>query len=532
MNTAPLRDLVREDENGLNGGSGGDYTRLRELLVGPEQSRLEELQRRLDDRQVRTEDLSQIVAEAIALRARRDRSLQQTLNPMIEEAVRISVTRDPGVRANTLFPVIGEAVRKSVAHALRGLVESINQTLERRLSFEALIWRFEALRTGRTFGEIVLTRSLRYRVEQVFLIHRETGLLLQHVARSDQVVQDSDMVSGMLTAIQDFVRDSFAGTSGHEIDTIELGEFNLWVQHGPSTILAAVVSGTPPPELRDLLQRTLERVEAEYGPLLSSFNGDATAFAAVRPLLESCLLGRQAQKFVKRSKSFFVAFAALLVVVIGLLIFWSARSHRRWDQLVERLRKEPGIVLTGAERSWGRYELVGLRDPLSADPDTLIRAYGMNPAKVTSRWEPYVSLDGKFALSREFEAEKTALEQTVLRFPLNSARLSAEQLAKLDDVEVHIFRLQNDGAAMGQKFAIELQGNTDPSGDEAKNDALSQMRAEVVSKALVSRGISPDMLRIVGFGSRQPVRRATGAYLTELNRRVTFRVLTENEAAR
>src|SRR5271163_1588572 len=143
MSTAPLRDL--EQESRLNGGgSGGDYARLRELLVGPEQARLEDLQRRLDDRQLRTEDLSQIVAEAISLRARRDRSLQQALNPMIEEAVRISVARDPAVLADTLFPVIGEAVRKSVAHALRGLVESVNQTLERSLSLEAMHWRFEA----------------------------------------------------------------------------------------------------------------------------------------------------------------------------------------------------------------------------------------------------------------------------------------------------------------------------------------------------------------------------------------------------
>jgi len=530
MSTAPLRDLEQEGRRNA-GASGGDYARLRELLVGPEQSRLEELQRRLDDRQLRTEDLSQIVAEAIALRARRDRSLQQALNPMIEEAVRISVTRDPSVLANTLFPVIGEAVRKSVAHALRGLVESINQTLERSLSLEALKWRIEALRTGRTFGEIVLTRSLRYRVEQVFLIHRETGLLLQHVARADQVIQDSDLVSGMLTAIQDFVRDSFAGTGGHEIETIELGEFNLWVQHGPKAILAAVVSGTPPPELRSLLQRALEQVEAECGLLLSPFKGDATAFAQARPLLESCLLGRQAQRSATHSRSFFVAFAAALLLAIGLLIFFSVRAHRRWDYLVERLRKEPGIVLTGAERSWGKYELVGLRDPLSTDPDRLIRASGIDPGKVRSRWEPYVSLDTKFTLSREFLAEKSALEQAVLRFPLNSAQLSAEQLAKLDDIEVHIFKLQNDGAAMGQKFAIELQGHTDPTGDEAKNDTLSQGRAEVVSRALVSRGVSPETLRVVAFGSRQPVRRAS-AYLTELNRRVTFRIITENEVAR
>ncbi len=408
MNTAPLRDVVQENENGLNGGSGGDYTRLRELLVGPEQSRLEELQRRLDDRQLRTEDLSQIVAEAIALRARRDHSLQRALNPLIEEAVRISVKRDPAALADALYPMIGEAVRKSVANALSDLAESINQTLERRLSFESLKWRIEGWRTGRDFGEIVLTRSLGYRVEQVFLIHRETGLLLQHVSRSDEVL-DSDMVSGMLTAIQDFVRDSFGGKGGKGMRSVEMDDgLNLWAQHGPTTILAAVVSGTPPPELHDRLQQTLERVEAECAPLLTPFHGDAAAFTAARPPLESCLLGQQGQKAAKRSRYFFVVFAVAVVLAIGLGFFLIARSHRRWDHLVERLRNEPGIVLTGADRFWWgrRYELVGLRDPLSTDPDKLIRASGVNPQRVTSRWEPYVSLDGKFTLSREFDTEK------------------------------------------------------------------------------------------------------------------------------
>ena len=526
MSTAPSRDLAQENR------PSGEYSRLRELIVGPEQSRLEELRRRLDDRQLRTEDLSQVVAEAIALRARRDRTLQQTLNPIVEEAVRISVTRDPGILANALFPVIGEAVRKAVAHALRGLVESINRTLERSVSLEALKWRIEALRTGRPFGEIVLARSVRYRVEQVFLIHRETGLLLQHVARSDQVVQDSDLVSGMLTAIQDFVGDSFAGASGQEIETIELGEFYLWVQHGPAAILAAVVSGTPPPELRSLLERIVERVHAEYGPLLACFNGDATAFAEARPLLDSCLLGQQAQKSAKRSKPFFIFSAAALLLVIGLGIFFTVRSHRRWDHLLDRLRQEPGIVLTSADRSWGAYELVGLRDPLSTDPNKLIRASGIDPAKVTSRWEPYVSLDAKFSVLRHFLAEKNALEQAVLRFPLNSVQLSAEQLAKLDDIEAHIVNLLQDGANVGQRFVIELHGHTDPTGNEGKNDTLSQRRAEEVAKALVSRGISKDVLRSVALASREPLQRAAGEYLTELNRRVTFHVITENEARR
>ncbi len=530
MSTAPSRDVAHDGPP--NGGSAGEYKRLRELLVGPEQSRLDELQRRLEDRQLRTEDLSQVVAEAITLRARRDRALQQTLNPLVEEAVRISVTRDPGILAQALFPVIGEAVRKAVAHALRSLVESVNQTVERSISIDAIKWRIESLRTGRPFGEIVLMRSVRYRVEQVFLIHRETGLLLQHVARTEQIVQDSELVSGMLTAIQDFVHDSFKGAGDQEIETIELGEFNLWVQHGPSAILAAVVSGTPPPELRHMLERTLEDIHTQYGPAMAEFTGDASPFSGTRPRLAACLLGRQAQRAATRSKFLVVLLAAAVLVAAGAIIFYLVRNERRWDMLVQRLRQEPGIMLTSAERSGGRYRLVGLRDPLSTDPEKLIQASGIDPEKITARWEPYASLDVKFKFFRQFLAEKVALEQEVLRFPVNSSRITAEQLPKLDDIESHIALLQQGEAGVGQKIVIELRGHTDPSGNEEKNDSLSQERAENVAKALISRGIAGNVLRVVAMGSREPVRRTAGSYLTELNRRVTFVVTTESEAKR
>src|SRR5271156_2986787 len=190
-------------------GADERLLQLRGLLIGPEQQQIEALRRRLDDPELRSEELSKSIAEAIALRSKQDRKLQTTLQPLIEEALRISVARDPAIIATALFPIIGEAVRKAVAHALQGLFDSLNQMLDRGLSLESCKWRFEAWRSCKSFGEVALARSLNYRVEQVFLIHRETGLLVGHVFSGDGVVQDADLVSGMLTAIQDFVRDSF-----------------------------------------------------------------------------------------------------------------------------------------------------------------------------------------------------------------------------------------------------------------------------------------------------------------------------------
>src|SRR5271155_4858236 len=187
------------------------FEELRHLIVAPEQEGLQELRDRLDSVERRAEDVSSVVAEAIQMRREQgdDRALAEALAPTIQETLRESVRRDPHVLADALCPVMGPAIRKSISETLRSMLESFNQALEHSLSWQGLQWRLEAFRTEKSFAEIVLMHSLLYRVEQVFLIHRETGLVLNHVVAPAVATQDPDMVAGMLSAIQQFVRDSF-----------------------------------------------------------------------------------------------------------------------------------------------------------------------------------------------------------------------------------------------------------------------------------------------------------------------------------
>ncbi|MGI9103688.1 MAG: OmpA family protein [Terriglobales bacterium] len=527
MSSAPGPTLIPKGEDRrADADSGGRLSELRQLLVGPEQRRLDRLQQRLDDPATRTEDLSTVVAEAIALRSQRDRVLQNSLKPIIEEALRLSVERNPHLLATSLFPIIGEAVRKAVAHALRGMVESLNQVLERSLSWESLKWRVEALRTGKSFAEIALTHSMRYRVEQVFLIHRETGLLLQHAASDKLAVQDTDLVSGMLTAVQDFVRDSFSGKTTEELETMQVGEYTVWLQHGPLALLAAVVTGTPPPELRDVFARALERVHGEFGSAMSAFSGDASQLAATRPMLRACLLGKQAT-FVKKPQKGLWLLVLLGIVIVGALSYvWD--QNRRWTRFIERLRSEPGIMLTSYEKTWGGYSVVGMRDPLAADPDDLLRKSGVKPDKVTSRWEPYLSLDPEFALARKVLAQKQEIEKQVIRFSLNSTRVEPSEMAKIDLIQAQAISLQEFGRFRRQNISIEIYGHTDQSGAEQANVLLSKRRAEEVAKALIDRGVSPDVIRTLGVAASDPSLRGQPTYLEELDRRVTFRVVMES----
>jgi OOP family OmpA-OmpF porin len=66
--------------------SAQELAELRELILGPERRRLRELERRLDA-VGSPEELAELLPEAIALRARRDRQLARALAPTVESAI-------------------------------------------------------------------------------------------------------------------------------------------------------------------------------------------------------------------------------------------------------------------------------------------------------------------------------------------------------------------------------------------------------------------------------------------------------------
>ena len=497
---------------------------LRGLLIGPEQAQIEALRARLDDPAVRLEDLSQTVAEAIALRVKRDHKLQTALQPVVEEALRISVARDPGMLATALFPIIGEAVRKAVAHALQGMFDSLNQMLDRGFSVESWKWRFEAWRSGKTYGQIALTRSLGYRVEQVFLIHRETGLLIGHESLSEGVVQDADLISGMLTAIQDFVRDSFGPKKTDDLEVMVVGDFKLWLQHGPLALLAAVVSGQPPAELREVLVEEVEAIHRDFGAALQHFDGDAAGLAGVEVSLRRCLLGGR-KAAAKRSFLGLQIGVGVLVLLLLVLVGVRVRDNRRWGRYVDRLQGEPGLVVVRAERPWFGYAVSGLRDPLAADPVGLLAGSGIAAGKVRQRWEPYLSLDARFAERRRVAAMRETLEHQILRFDLNSAKVPMDQFSALETVEDAVNTLRHAAEADGMPVRVEVSGHTDRLGGESHNMELSRMRADAVVLALQQRGIPAGMLMARGIADSSPEHQGVDTYPQELDRRVTFRVV-------
>ncbi len=585
MADTPTRRVPLDPADYATANGAGALDELRHLILAPEQEALERLHHRLVNPESRTEDVSSVVAEAIQRRraAGGDEALSDALTPTIETALRESVRKDPGTMADALFPVMGPAIRRSILETLRSYLESFNQIMDQSLSWQGLNWRFEGIRTGRSFTEVVLLHSLVFRVEQVFLIHNKTGLSLGHVAAPAVAMQDPSIVSGMLSAIQDFVRDSFHTGAGQGIERMNVGDLEVWVEAGPYAILATVIRGVAPRALRDRMAEVLENIHRECSAQLDQFTGDTSPFVHVNKELTRCLEMQYKETLGKR-KSFGYAWvtAGLLVLLVGGWIGWREWQHYRWAGLVETLREQPGLVVTSLTREHGRFVIRGMRDPLAADPGEFVKGAGLDPAKAEFHWGAYYALDdaiikqraerillpppgvsiavnngilqvdgpavlswlknvrsrallipgirslsGQFSLEEiAFDEAKKEIEATIVKFPVATAALSPKERKNLELDAASLKKFLKLSENLDHRvYKFHIVGHSDSTGAEATNQTLSQRRADRVASELIQLGVPGKFLKAEGVATTQPLRSEDSEEGRQLNRSVTIRVV-------
>jgi OOP family OmpA-OmpF porin len=388
-----------------------EFEELRRLLLSRERAQLRELTDRVSDKERRSQDVAGVLPEAIKMSRERGEELTHALQPAVEGSIKESIDQRPQVFVDALHPIIGPIVRRSIAESLRRLLQSLNQTLEHTFSWRGLKWRFEALRTGKTFAEVVMLRSLVYRVEQLFLIHRETSLALLHVAADSAVSKDSDMVAGMLSAIQDFARDSFEAGEDSALEEFRVGELQVWIAPGRSAYLAAVIRGNPSRELRSTLEDAIESIHILKGSALTFFRGDAAVFETLRPELESCLQAQyNTEKRGRPTRAWLMLLAIAVVAIFGLVL--AAQSKSKWKNFLGRLKSQPGIVVTDAQHRWfSSSQVSGLRDASAADPATLARDANLDPSRIRFHWKEFLALDPA-SVRRRFEQRFSVPNET------------------------------------------------------------------------------------------------------------------------
>lgn len=140
---------------------------------------------------------------------------------------------------NVITPVLGKLIRKSITHQFQMLKESIDKQVRSTFSKQGFF--------GRIFGfkkqdsEIILSKVDPLVIEEVYVIQRDSGLLIGSASVENTL--DQDVIAGMFTAIKAFVEDAFQREQ-EELEMIEYDNYKIFIQNFYSYYIAVAMSGS------------------------------------------------------------------------------------------------------------------------------------------------------------------------------------------------------------------------------------------------------------------------------------------------
>ncbi len=125
----------------------------------------------------------------------------------------------------------------------------------------------------------------------VFLIN-ESGMLLAKSGGSDDM--DADIFAGMLSAVQNFVSDSFDST-GHQaagLGKLVYGDMTIMTEHAPGIFITAVAKGKEHPQMRAVLAGATREMCETRGEALASWTGNMADLGLLQESIDALARSR------------------------------------------------------------------------------------------------------------------------------------------------------------------------------------------------------------------------------------------------
>lgn len=244
--------------------------------------------------------------------------LAKVLSPLMAKAIKEQVINSKDDIIDALYPIMGDAIKRSVSESIKEIYTSINIKIENALRTGIFSKRIKSKITGISATDLILQESFPFNVSEIFLIHESSGLLITHVSSSEsEISSDGDLISGMLTAIKDFVSESFKKNGGSQnLYEIQYGDSKIVLERGLYSYLAVVISGQEPIHFHGDLSDLNTELYSDHHKKLREYNGESSQYPEIDKLTINFI---EKYKYVPKVEEEYKPAPVLLYLIIAAL---------------------------------------------------------------------------------------------------------------------------------------------------------------------------------------------------------------------
>ena len=224
---------------------------LKQILLREDRELLEQLRDTIDDPVLLSEKVGPIIEERLAFfKEKFPIEYQITIDRIIEKKLKESQEEI----LNVIYPVMGKMIKKYVNHQIQMVKDSIDESIKSTFSSRGWLWRLRNTLFGIKVSDQVIHGLKDFKVEELYIIQRNSGLLFGSASTEDTI--DQDVIAGMLTAIKSFVEDAFK-REREDLEMIQYGTYKILLQNFYSYYFAVAISGSLSSQEREVLSNRI-----------------------------------------------------------------------------------------------------------------------------------------------------------------------------------------------------------------------------------------------------------------------------------
>ncbi len=223
------------------------FTKLKHLLLDEEVEKRKLLNGQMEllrlKIQGQKEELTPFVQEKIEREINQlKEEFPQEFGEVITKTIKKRIEESKEEMVNALYPIVGRLIKKYIQKEVELLAEKVDQKVSATTSWEFWKQQLKNMFYGVKSGDQILSSSMSAKIEGVFMLESDTGILLGSYNR--ETTLDKDMIGAMLIAIKNFVEDAFKKKE-EQLEWIEYETYKIKITNLKAFNIAIMISGIP-----------------------------------------------------------------------------------------------------------------------------------------------------------------------------------------------------------------------------------------------------------------------------------------------